>query len=62
VNSPWMDSISTYPPAVVAALVCAYIAVTVTVAVVAALHPEPARREDALKVLDLLLKAFGKRR
>lgn len=43
--------------AVVAAVLCTYLILIVLVAMVASLHPDADRREDARKVLDLLLRA-----
>lgn len=56
----WVDTISTAthtPAAVLVAAVCTYLALVTIVTVVASLHPDTDRREDARKVLDLLLTA-----
>lgn len=63
----WLDTISaaTYAPAtLLVAAACIYLALVAIVAVVASLHPEADRREDARKVLDLLITATrrGRRR
>lgn len=66
-NSTWADTISAAthtPVAVLVAAVCIYLVLVAIVAVVASLHPDAGRREDARKVLDLLLTAArpGRRR
>lgn len=63
----WLDTISEAthaPAAILVAGLCIYLVLVAIVAVVASLHPEADRREDARKVLDLLLTAArpGRRR
>jgi len=63
----WLDTISTAvhtPAAVLVAAACVYLVLVAIVTVVASLHPQADRREDARKVLGLLLTATrpGRRR
>ncbi|MGH3906906.1 MAG: hypothetical protein ACRDTE_22400 [Pseudonocardiaceae bacterium] len=66
-NPVWVDTISSAahaPAAALAAAACIYLMLVAIATVVASLHPDAARREDARKVLDLLLTAArpGRRR
>jgi hypothetical protein len=45
-----------------AAIILTYLLVVVTVALLAAAHPDPRRRADARAVLDRLLKLLPRRR
>lgn len=63
----WVDTISTAtrgPVVVLVVAMCIYLALVAVVTLVASLHPDADRREDARKVLDLLLTAArpGRRR
>jgi hypothetical protein len=67
VSPVWVDTVSTAtraPVVILVVAVCIYLALVAIVTMVALLHPEADRREDARKVLDLLLAAArpGRRR
>lgn len=61
--TPWVDTLSTAPPAAgLAAAACIYLAMIALATVVASLHPEAERRADARKVLELLLAPARRRK